>query len=485
MDRRLLVRPLPLRGEGLRGYFLRVADANGLLPGLDLYGSIRIGRERGGALSRTVPIDVKELGLDETALASLGCRALAADETRRQHVGHKIALRHLRARQCAVCPRCLAAQPAIWADWELVAQIACPDHQCWLVDSCPQCGDAIGWHRRGVVTCQCGFDLRQAKTTAAPAEVISLAGALRHRLFGDLSTRSKLLPAFVPFVWNCSFNEFLGMFSLFHASRMQDSVGQPVVLANATKVFGVQAAVATAVATMLAGWPSSWERILDNLALAARPHVDSDACLIVNVAEALAPYHFLVRPDWSPAAQFPSQLRSGIAGRMRKFRIWVGPRRFFVACDRGTPTFPSASVKLKRLWNPHTLQTVRMAQASDRLSAAALRELFKASEHQLRALRRVGVLPKGPWLTVREVDEALAKLAEHSRVRRPTIDRDMVPLSDFSFDEGDELEEHLRRVLAGQTPSVVWPHARSVGLNSICIPERYADLRLSPMSEQS
>jgi hypothetical protein len=468
----LLVRPLPLRGEGLRGYFLRVADANGLLPDLDLFLALRATTGHAGMADAAVIANAGRLGLSTSDLTRLGCLDSGADANRCLHAGHSIALQHLRTRQCAFCPECLARQTAIWADWELRAQVACPDHGCWLVDACPRCAKPIGWRRSGMCACNCGFDLRRVRTTSAPAVAVALAAALRHRVLDDLSTESSVSSLLPDFFWRCSLNELLGIFHLFRASRLRQLVASPPDLVNATDALQGQVAVANKVASLVECWPRRWHEMLEELRSVRDGISVQLTTRLITSREAAAPYLFLQRPLWSPASAFPKELRAELDGQLHKRRIFVGPRRYFIDGAAERHVRRSSSDRLRYLLA--TRGNARRAESDDRLSAAAVKDLFSATDYQMAVLRRLGVLKGARWTTVRELELAMCKLARHSRLRRPTVDRDVVPLSEFSLAQGDELELHLRNVMAGSTPSVYWGSTQIPGLRNLFIPSSYA-----------
>lgn len=469
----LLVRPLPLRGEGLRGYFLRVADANGLLPDLDLFQVLRAGNGQAVTADAAAMANAGRLGLNMSELTGLGCFGSQFDATKCLHAGHAIALQHLRTQQCALCPKCLAALPAIWADWELRAQVVCPDHGCWLVDLCPRCERPIRWRRNGLCTCECGFDLRRARTTSAPAAEAAFAAALRHRVFNDLSTESLADASLPDFFWRCTLNELLGIFHLFRASRLRRLVEAPPVVANATDLLCGQAAIASQVSSLVKTWPGRWHEMLEELR-SSRNGGSEASYRVVTDDEALAPYLFLQRSVWSSAAAFPKELRKEFEARMRLRRIFVGPRRLFVDSGPEQRARRGSSQRLKFLLT--TRANVRRAEADDRLSASAVQDLFNATNFQLSVLRKVGLLTTARWVTVRELEHAMGRLARHARPRRSKVDRDVVPLSEFSPLQGDELETHLRNVMAGSTPSVYWGSTRIPGLRNLFIPSNYAQV---------
>lgn len=473
MERPLLVRPAPLLGEGLRGYFLRLSEANGLLPQYDLYRAVLPPRD-----ARTIAAAeqaASTLGLDPARLAGLACGTLANDITRCQHKGQTVSRLHLRSRQCAVCPRCLAIQSAIWADWELAAQVACPEHGCWLIDTCPRCERAIVWRRKGVSTCLCGFDLRRAGTAEAAAPVLLLASAIRYRLFADLPSAAELPDGVPDLLLRCTFNELLGLFYFFRREALRSVVRSPQGMSGTSQDFRSQAAAAICVWEAVADWPGSWRRMLDLFAapaLSAFPALDDHACHIISEREARAPFDFIQRSARVASEEMPVQFRGEVARRIQSRAIFAGHRRLFAAADLNRERSDRGGRRLKLL--NVTFSRGHEAFALDRMSNDALRDLFDASPHQIEVLRRVGVLPKASWPTAAEVDSGMALLARFARVRRPSVDREMVRLSEISVDGGPQLETHLRDVMRGRTPVVNWASKRALTLRNLFISEARA-----------
>lgn len=98
----LLVRTLPLQGEGLHGYLLQVADANGLLPGLDLFKVLRADSSQPVKTGATAIANAGRLGLRTSELSSLGCLCSQTDATQCLHAGHTTSTQHLRTLQRAL-----------------------------------------------------------------------------------------------------------------------------------------------------------------------------------------------------------------------------------------------------------------------------------------------------------------------------------------------------------------------------------------------
>jgi len=469
MDRALLVRPQPLRGEGLRGYFLRLSEVNGLLPEFDLH-TVLPGQRRAQSIAAAAAA-AATLGLDSAGIESLGCGALSHDGTRSQHRGHTISVRHLRGRQCAVCPGCLVAQSAVWADWELAAQVACPIHGCWLLDTCPGCKSDIDWRRQGVATCLCGYDFRCARATQAPSHVVSLAALVRHRLFGDLFSATQLRYTDPDFLRNCAFNELLGLFHFFRSPGLGAVAESPEELVHASRALHSQACSAMTLAKAISEWPSSWHHMLDRITAPARaafPRVQGDARHIVSSREALGSFVF-IRCGRVASEEFPLQVQAEAERLTQQRAVFAGHRRLFAASDLQRGRAAPRGQRTRHL--AVTINRGHEIFGSDRLSPEAVEELFDASPYQVQALQRVGALPTGSWPTAADVDRGMTLLGKFGRARRRSIDGDMVPLSEIGVHGGSELEAHLRDVIAGRTPVVFWNFQRTLSLRNLFIPQ--------------
>lgn len=128
---RMLVRPRPAEGESRWGFWLRLADENGLRrPRWLLEGDQRC----------------------PTGIAR-------------------------------VCPDCLGEPTAVWRDdWLGPEAYWCGQHQVWLIDECPSCRQRLRWNRVRFHECWCGFDLREAGTSKVAPSIVSTVSSETARL---------------------------------------------------------------------------------------------------------------------------------------------------------------------------------------------------------------------------------------------------------------------------------------------------------------
>jgi len=173
---------------------------------------------------------------------------------------------------------------------------------------------------------------------------------------------------------------------------------------------------------------------------------------------------------WSAAAEFPPAFRAEVAKFLSERTIRVGSRRYYTAGTRSSANAASPT-QLKHLWSRGS--EGKSIGAEDLLSAEAVRDLFDASVDQMRALQRVGILPGDrQWFAAREVDAGFDRLTRWTFSRPRAADGEFTALWDLGLDDSTELEIELRRVMAGETPTVTWRHIRPAGLGNLFVRTR-------------
>lgn len=191
--RHLLVRPIPLKGEGLRGYLLRAGEINGYGYDVNLF-HVLSGRYGYYYKVSDQAIDniAECLKLRRDRVELMCCRPFGNNKKNRCiFFSHTIYGNQLRSHQPAVCPECLLEQQAISGMWDLRAVCACPHHGKWLVDQCLACGQPLSWGRTRVAKCNCGFDLRKIEAEAAPTDVLELTALIHEIVLNDLPTHGE------------------------------------------------------------------------------------------------------------------------------------------------------------------------------------------------------------------------------------------------------------------------------------------------------
>ena len=73
-----------------------------------------------------------------------------------------------------VCPSCVAKESYVKADWDLSHVVACPEHECLLVDACASCGSAISTDRAFTGYCaECGAAFGRIEAPRASASTLA------------------------------------------------------------------------------------------------------------------------------------------------------------------------------------------------------------------------------------------------------------------------------------------------------------------------
>ena len=165
---RLMYRPLPLAGEGLQGYLLRVIEGNRLPTSIKVFG-------------RTCPT-IKTIceRLDRTP-----------EEVQLQPV-----LRQLNSsrngpnplwnyRTTRYCPQCLSEAIIFRQEWELALSTCCTKHQVRLLENCHHCGQVLTSQREALDRCRCGVSLSHGETSSADPRELACAEILEAQLRGD------------------------------------------------------------------------------------------------------------------------------------------------------------------------------------------------------------------------------------------------------------------------------------------------------------
>lgn len=468
----LLVRPQPLHGEGLRGFFLRVGELNGLLPQVDLYRGLFSG-ETNAAATRSKLVGVAEsTGLSFEALDGLGSRGLSRAPSRTcRFAGHRVALAQLRTGRCVLCPRCIAGTAALYASWELSAVVACPRHACWLIDECPRCRTVLSWRRPGVAICGCGIDLRRTPVSTAPAAVCALTAIIEQRLGGELPTGAGSSFGFPAELETMPVNQLLGLFHLLTNAKLSEAQDRAPEMACASAMLRSEAATACAAADALLHWPAGWRSLQERVNAGHFERSSLKERGLVTHREALAPLVAIERTSWSAAADYPAFARSELRAFLRDRVVEIGRHCLYTTGSRLTPG-PPGQRRLSKLhsWRRHDV-------ATSRFSAAAVIELMDATPHQMELLKSVGVLKRSgqAWMPGADLDRAFVALAGTAQGRsRVASPRDLIPLADFSRRSGEALARHVHDIRSGRTSCYTWAHCTPPGLCNLFIPAEQA-----------
>jgi len=217
----LVSTPKPHATESLLGFVLRTSDENGYETPWHVFDVAGI-----------TPDTMRTVGLDVVKLAAI----LGKDPEQLQHnaysyesdghsvvtlLGKTIRPRQLRLTRPQICPQCIVEKGFIEAHFDLTDFIACPDHGCSLLTTCPACDRPLTWFRPGLLECRCGHDLRKA--------VLPRVSEAVARLMAGLKTVALAEPADTPAAAECTGNtlsEYLRRIKLRSLLFIIDTLGR-------------------------------------------------------------------------------------------------------------------------------------------------------------------------------------------------------------------------------------------------------------------
>ena len=163
---RLLSRPRPNKLESLRGYILRLSQANSyhttryVLEMADLWK----GRNHDSASSYVLGNAslAKLAKIANIPLGQLEALRYGLNQQKQSIIhSHKITNEHLRLDYPRICPLCLDTNNIALAVWDIPAITVCPEHRIPLFDHCPECDTRLRWNRPGIHLCHyCECDFR-------------------------------------------------------------------------------------------------------------------------------------------------------------------------------------------------------------------------------------------------------------------------------------------------------------------------------------
>lgn len=235
----LPVRPIPISGESLRGYRLRLSSANG-------YSSPAWLNELDPKLRRIS---------DETSLA-----AALAGLSGHSSVGQLTAIAcsaRFKVRQPRICPECIKEHGYHSAVWDLVFACACPLHGIRLIDICPKCNTSLSWNRPGVDQCNCGSSLTDVTISEADQNIVYLNAMLWNAAGRKVEAINSDLPdkdlSGLSLGQICQLYWFLAAYG---DGQLRLNRNKPVSVVAAEHELKV-------VELMLADWPSGFYRMLE------------------------------------------------------------------------------------------------------------------------------------------------------------------------------------------------------------------------------
>lgn len=257
---------MPMLGESLDGFFVRLAELN-------YYESPRwICWLAGFSTSNSVinvnlyPRNVEELlPLSRVTGASayeLFAMTFFPDERIKDAVcldwDASVPIYAVHKTSSKVCPACLAKTGFIKKKWGISLVTVCTEHRCLLLDKCPQCGSKISVFRKSIIKCACGLDFRDVKTPLINEAELKIARQI------DRYMETKL------FIKGVTCNSIEEM-ELYNFTRlMYFTVGQFARICDTTGKFTAQAFENEEMHSKLvkaynvySDWPANFRKFLD------------------------------------------------------------------------------------------------------------------------------------------------------------------------------------------------------------------------------
>lgn len=215
----LPIRLEPIDGESLSGYMLRLSSTYGIPPG-DIGRNIgfwpvaqdfdsrrsgyKLDPEQITSISNATGLSAERIR--SMTLEHLNGKVFKADATKQIAKGIPAAIgKRITTWDTAYCPECLTDHGTWFLNWHSRWALICEQHQCELIEVCPDCGKApsalrrIGWPtEQGEIekdpTCcwwaiggkLCRSDLKEVRSKPVSDEVLDA-----HRILSSMTTGSK------------------------------------------------------------------------------------------------------------------------------------------------------------------------------------------------------------------------------------------------------------------------------------------------------
>lgn len=164
----LLNREAPYPDESIRGYMIRLSQANGTTT-RKLYKTcdLNSGVDPKSLLMTSGKVDISKLVeltqvSQEKLLKSTFFYECGQYENENEKIlNHNAKLGMCSFSFCQVCPACLAENSYHRKHWEIRLVTVCYIHQCRMIFNCPRCKKYLSPIRRFITHCKCKFDLRK------------------------------------------------------------------------------------------------------------------------------------------------------------------------------------------------------------------------------------------------------------------------------------------------------------------------------------
>ncbi|WP_158945313.1 TniQ family protein [Granulicella sp. S190] len=247
--------PIPRPTSSLLGYILKISQANGFSSPWSVIrrAGLKQHEFRGTGIKLGKIAAITACPIDD--LIALGYSD--PNSERSCHLlDHKLLPTDLDLQSPRICPECVRSLGFIEAQWDLAYMVGCPVHLCWATSSCVDCGEALRWFRQGQLRCHCGAKIKSA------GESISLPES---DLLQVLRTKVLRLLPLANFGTGLPFRELQQM-ELRSLLRVITVIGScSNLLKSPSTRNSPPAAILSAAAETLSGWPSNFFELLRQL----------------------------------------------------------------------------------------------------------------------------------------------------------------------------------------------------------------------------
>lgn len=185
----LVLTPKHHPAESLLGYTLRVSEKNGYDTPWHVMAHAGLSQGKMGSAGFPAEKLAAALARKASELEPISyCKVTESMGQEFSLLGHSLgqSLQYgpMRLTRPQFCPHCAQEKGFLEAFWDLTLVVACPEHCCTLVDSCPECGEKLKWFRPGILTCRCGANLANATTELVNDELVSMMAIMQAKLHG-------------------------------------------------------------------------------------------------------------------------------------------------------------------------------------------------------------------------------------------------------------------------------------------------------------
>ncbi|GLX70797.1 TniQ family protein [Paenibacillus glycanilyticus] len=175
----LLIRPRPFPDESLRGYIVRLSEANGYNDSKMLFRYLGLQK-----YNKFENLLIPKKSLDLTRLSILCSHPISVlqkltlyhslfddyENEIEENIKHMIWRRGTCAHKQRICPLCLKETRYHKNSWELSLFTICNIHKCLLIDECQVCHKIIDPYRDSLSSCKCGFNYADSKVVIVESD---------------------------------------------------------------------------------------------------------------------------------------------------------------------------------------------------------------------------------------------------------------------------------------------------------------------------